>query len=216
MIFLFLSLWGSFKWYPISENDINSNLYEVILNSGEGSSIIMQYGGEENLVKGFIHLYGDIFKGGGMVLLPKEFKITITPENLQLLKRAIPVKNYNRYSALYKAREFMREWKELERESEDNLGISSLENLSLKKLRELLPERVPPTKDEIEKVNIKELESDEIRISEKETERGIIYPRKYYFSFLLIEENWRKRLIPVILHLSPIDETIKKLKRVEE
>lgn len=216
MILLFLSLLGGFKWHSIPEGAINRNLYKVILNTEEGSSMIMRYGGEENLVRGFIHLDYGIFAGGNMVLLHKRFKIKRTPENLILVKRAIEMEKHNRYAALYKGGEFKEEWKELKRETENKLKITSLDDLSRERLREFFPERVLPTKKEIERLKREGLLEEEMEISERESEETVTYPGNIYFSFLLVEENGRERLIPVILHLSPIDELIEKFTEDEE
>ncbi len=216
MILLFLSLWSGFAWHSIPESAIDEDLYEVILNSEEGSSMIMRYGGVENLVRGFIHLDYGIFEGGNMVLLHKRFKIKRTPENLILVKRAIEMKKHNRYAALYKGEKFKEEWKKLKRETESKLRISSLEDLSRERLREFFPERVPPTKKEIERLKMEGLGEEEMRVSEREREEREIYPEKIYFSFLSVEENGRERLMPVILQLSPIDELIGKFTRTEE
>lgn len=209
MILLFLSLWGSFAWHPISEIDIGKNTYETILNSHEGRSVIMQYGGERNLVKGSIRLGADIFKGGEMVLLPKGCQIRRAPENLLLMKRAIELKKYDRYGAFYKEGRLKEEWQELESESAYELGVSSLEAISPERLNEYFPDLVSPSREEMEKVKKESSESVEMR-PEEEREREIRYPEKSYFSFLLIEENGRERLIPVLLRLSPIEELIEK------
>lgn len=209
MILLILSFLSGFQWYPIREASIDENLYNVILNSNEGSSIIMKYGGEENLVKSTIHLGASIFKGGMKVLLPKEFKIKQIPKDIKLLKRHIEMESYDRYSALYKGSEFKEEWNELKRETESKLGISSLDSLPLEEARLLFPERIPPRAEEREKMEKEVLE-------EEEKEESITYPGKNYFSFLLIEEKGRERLLPVILHLSPVEEKLEGFKRIEE
>lgn len=212
MILLFISLLGGFAWYPISGG---ANSYEMVLNSEEGRSIIMQYGGKENLVKSSIPLGAGIFKGGEMVLLPKGLKIKGTPRNLKFMKRAISIEKYDRYSAIYKEGELEAEWEELKSETKSKLGISSLENSSREELREFFPERIHPTKEEMERMEKEGLEREEARLEEERKEE-IEYPAKSYFSFLLIEENGRERLIPVILHLSPIDELIEKFTEDEE
>lgn len=209
MILLLLSFWGGFDWYPL-EVAGEISVYKTILDSQEGSSIIRQYGGEKNLLKGLIHLNSDIFKGGRKVLLPKEYKIKRTPGYLQLIKRDIEIKNYNRYAALYKEGELKEEWRELKAESTNKLGISSLETISYTRLKELFPERISPTKREKGKMREEEIE-------EPENESAFIeeIPAKHFFSFLLIEENGREKLIPVILHLSPIKEAIEMFRRME-
>ncbi|MCK4225597.1 hypothetical protein KAX29_01760 [candidate division WOR-3 bacterium] len=209
MILLFLSFWGSFAWHPISEIDIGKNTYETILNSHEGRSVIMQYGGERNLVKGSISLGASIFKGGEMVLLPKGCQIRRVPENLLLMKRAIKMKKYDRYGASYKEGRLKEEWQELETESAYELGVSSLEAISPERLNEYFPDLVSPSREEMEKVKKEGSENVEMR-PEEEKEREISYPEKNYFSFLLIEENGRERLIPVILRLSPIEELMEE------
>ncbi|MCK4528044.1 hypothetical protein KAW18_11800 [candidate division WOR-3 bacterium] len=203
MILLLLSFWGGFDWYPLEvAGDIS--VYKTILDSQEGSSIIRRYGGEKNLLKGLIHLNSDIFKGGRKVLLPKKYKIKRTPGYLQLIKRDIEIKNYNRYAALYKEGELKEEWRQLKAESTNKLGISSLEAISYTRLKELFPERIIPT----EETGIEEPENESAFIEE--------IPAKHFFSFLLIEENGREKLIPVILHLSPIEEAIEMFRRMED
>ncbi|TET98846.1 MAG: hypothetical protein E3J23_06130 [Candidatus Stahlbacteria bacterium] len=216
MIYLLLYIISSFPWYPISESEIYGNLKEMILNSKEISSIVMRYGGEEYLVNGLIHLDGDVFKGGEMVLLTKDYKIARTPENLQLLNRNIEMEKYNRYTALYREGRLKDEWMELERESEFKLGISSLENLPIDKLRELFPERIRSPEEEMEERGFELLDIEEEGTKEREIEGETKYPRKHYISFILVEENWREKLFPVILHLSPIDEKIEEMRSMGE
>jgi len=205
MILLFLSFLIGFAWYPL-EDVRDMSAYEMVLNSEEGHSIIMQYGGKENLVKSSIPLGAGVFKGGEMVLLIKGLKIKRTPENLKLMKRAISMERYNRYSALYEEGELKAEWEELKRETESKLGISSLEEIPREELREFFPERILPTEEGFER---------EQGTLEKEGKEEIEYPAKSYFSFLLTEENGMERLRIVILHLSPIDELIEKITEEE-
>ena len=213
LVFIFIS---NFPWYPISEDYIYGNLNELIQNSGEISAIVQQYGGEEYLIKGFIHLYGNIFKGGEMVLLPKGYKVTKVPENLKLIKRNIDMKKYNRFTALYKEGELIGEWNELARESEDKLGISSIESLSMDELSILFPRKILPQKEEIERIGTIELHTEEVEFSEEEEDDEIKYPRKNYLSFILVDDGWVERLFPVILHLYPVDERIKELQSMDE
>jgi hypothetical protein len=209
MIYLIISILSSFPWYPISMGGIN-NVYEFILNSDEGSLIISRYGGEEYLMKKIIRLNGDIFSSGVKILLLKEYKIEGVPENLQAIKRPIKMKKYNRFSAIYKEGELKEEWNELVSKSEDELEISSLTDLSLEDFEKLLPEKISTPEKEIKPKN-------DIEDSwELKTEGIKTYPRKHYFSFILIEENFVEKLVPVILNLSPIDEVIQKLENTEE
>lgn len=214
MISLVLIFISNFSWYPISEDFIYENLNELILNSGELSAIFRQYGGEEYIIKGFIHLHGNIFKGGEMVLLPKEYKIIRTPESLKLQKRNIDMKKYNRFTALYREGEFISEWNELARESEDKLDISSIESLSLDELSMLFPQKILPPKEEI--IETIELHTEEVEISEEEKYSEIKYPRKNYLSFILVDDGLVERLFPVILHLCPVDEKIEELQSMDE
>ncbi len=202
MILLLLSFWGGFDWYPLEvAGDIS--VYKTILDSQEGSSIIKRYGGEENLMRGLITLDSGIFEGGVKVLLPKGCKIKRTPEYLRLIKRAIELEYYDRYSALYKEGELEKEWREVKEKAANELGTPSLETISYTRLKEFFPERIIPT--------------EETGIEEPETESAFIkaIPAKHFFSFLLIEENGREKLIPVILHLSPIEEAIEKFIKME-
>ena len=119
------------------------------------------------------------------------------------------MKKYDRYGAFYKEGRLKEEWQELESESAYELGVSSLEAISPERLNEYFPDLVSPSREEMEKVKKEGSENVEMR-PEEEKEREISYPEKNYFSFLLIEENGRERLIPVILRLSPIEELMEE------
>jgi len=212
MILLFISFWSGFAWYPIYGG---ANVYETVLNSEDGLSIINQYGGEENLVKSSIPLGAGIFKGGEMVLLPKGVKIRQTPRSLKFMKRAIEMEKFDRYSAIYKEGDLIREWQDLMSETEGKLGVSSLDRISRERLREFFPVRIHPPEEEMERMNSGELEREETRLEEERKEE-IEYPEKSYFSFLLTEEDGRQRLRIVIMRLSPIDELIEKFNRDKE
>lgn len=216
MINLLILFISSFSWYPISKNFISENFNLMISNSSELSRVVGQYGGEEYIIKGFIHLDGDIFKGGEMVLLPKEYKVMRIPNNLKMHKRNIDMRKYNRYTALYKEGELKRKYSELIRESEDKLGISSLKNSSLNELRELFPMSIMPGKEEMERIEALELYTEEEEISSGNKENVIEYPGEYYLSFILIEDGWIERLFPVILHLCPVEDRIEDLKSLDE
>jgi len=223
MILLFLSLVSGFQWYPINYSP-DKRFYNIIVNSNEGKAIIWRYGGNENLIKMLVHLEGGVFNGGERVLLPKNYKIKMTPLNLQLVPRAIDMRTYRRYSALYNEGELEIKWKELKRESEELLEILSLEQASLDELRELLPDRIPPPRKEMATLNrftdetedLRTLKKDEINLQgeegefEIEEEKEIKIPEEYYFSFILLEENRKERLLPVILYLSPFNELIEE------
>lgn len=212
MILLFISFWSGFAWYPIYGD---ANVYETVLNSEEGLSIINQYGGEGNLVKSSIPIDADIFRGGEMVLLPKGVRIRQTPINLKFMKRAIEMEKYDRYSAIYKEGAFIREWQELESEIESKLGISSLDEISRERLREIFPERIHPPEEETERMSSGVLGSEEAGLVEEGKEE-IDYPTKSYFSFLLTEEDSRQKIRIVVIRLSPIDELIEKFNQDKE
>jgi hypothetical protein len=216
MIILLIFYINSFSWYPITESDIYGNFNETIKNSSEISSIVRQYGGEEYLIKGFIHLDSDIFKGGEMVLLPKEYKVMRIPYNLKMHKRNIDMRKYNRFTALYREGVLKRKYRELIIKSEDELGISSLKNTSINELRELFPTRIMPGREERERIEALELYTEEEEISSGRTEREIEYPKEYYLSFISIEDDWIERLFPVILHLCPVEGRIEELKNLDE
>jgi hypothetical protein len=206
---ILLFLISTFQWYPLQLSEGNLDAYNAILNSNEGNSIIMQYGGEKYVLKGLIPLNGDIFEGGAKVLLPGEYKITRAPENLKFFKR-LKTKKYNRYSAVYKEGELIKIWNELKATSAMELGTSSLDKITKDRLRELIPELNQSNRVEIDEVKDEKLEK------QKEKENINIYPKRYYFSFILVQENGYDKLIPVLLSLKPVDDLINNLLVEEE
>jgi hypothetical protein len=188
-------------------------MYSLIIESEEGSKVIRQYGGEENILKSFIILDGSVFRGGGTVVLPQRYSIKKVPEDLKLLRRSINIDNFKRYSALCEEGEMKDKWEELIEKAEDILSISSLRNVSSGKLGELFPDRIYNKEDKDNKEIIEENIDEESEYLE--TEDKFIIPTKHYFSFISVEEDWHEKLIPVILHLSPLDERIFEIQKKE-
>lgn len=216
MIFLLFSLYGSFQWYSVPGGGSGGQTFKNIVDSREGGSIIEQYGGRENLIKGFIRLDADIFKGGVKVLLDKDLEILRKPENLILLKRSIKKEDEKRYSAVYREGQLKNIWVDLKRSLANQLGFASLDQIEMdrKNLRELFPGKIPPEKEVREEMKDRKPVGDAEKFNP--TEEEIVYPSKSFFSFLLLRGKSGERLIPVILNISPADEIIEEVKKLEE
>jgi hypothetical protein len=190
MLLLFLISFGSFEWQEIEKQGIQG-IYEDIQNS----SVVQSYG-KRNLEKKFIYLDSGIFRGGCKVLFSKGTEIEGLPSGLELMKRAIKMKKFDRYSALYKKGELKGVWEELENESARKLGIPSL---TLQEIRKIFPkENFKNEKGEIEPALI------------FEKIKRVKYPVRIYYSFMEIEENRTRKLIPVVMKLCPMDEKIEE------
>jgi hypothetical protein len=213
MLLIFISFYSNFNWYPLKLDEGDKCMYSLIIESEEGSKVIRQYGGEENILKSFIILDGSVFRGGGTVVLPQRYSIKKVPEDLKLLRRSINIDNFKRYSALCEEGEMKDKWEELIEKAEDILSISSLRNVSSGKLGELFPDRIYNKEDKDNKEIIEENIDEESEYLE--TEDKFIIPTKHYFSFISVEEDWHEKLIPVILHLSPLDERIFEIQKKE-
>jgi hypothetical protein len=199
----------------------DDGVYNAIINSNEAKAIIWRYGGNENLSKMVLHLDGEIFESGEKLLLPKNYKVKDTPINLIIIPRAIQTKLYRRYSVIYKEGVLKNKWEDLKSEIEDSLKISSLENASLNELREHLSAHIPPPTEErtVENRLHKNLENiSDLGIDEeqfKSDQKEVKIPEEYYFSFLLLKEDWDEKLLPVVLHLSPAENKIEDLMEIE-
>jgi hypothetical protein len=189
LFLLILSFHSGFDWVELEKTE-TGEISEVI----KESKLVKRYG-EQNLEKWIIQLTSDIFGGGCKIILSKGTKIERVPEGLKIYKRAIKMKKFDRYSALYEEGELKREWKKLERESADELGNSSL----LEDLGKILSDKRCNTCNEVEE-----------RINPKAMEEltGIEFPSKTYYSFIEIEEKGDVKLIPVVLELCPLADKI--------
>jgi len=191
MLFLLvLSFYSEFEWVQLEGTNARGISEEIM-----ESSMAKGYG-ERNLEKRFIYLASGIFSGGCKVLFSKGTAIEGLPRGLKLMKRAIKMKKFDRYSALYKKGELKQEWKKLERESAEKLRISSL---SLEELRKILPEE-----------NYKEETGEMGTESMYAKMAGIKYPAKTYYSFIEIKENRTVKIIPVVIKLCPLAEKIEE------
>jgi hypothetical protein len=189
LFLLILSFHSGFEWVEVEKTN-PAEIFEVI----KESPVAKRYG-ELNLEKWIIHLTSDIFGGGCKIILSKGTEIRSVPEGLKIYKRAIKMKKFDRYSALYEKGELKREWEKLERESTDKLRNSSLlEDLS----KILSEERCNTCNKEEERINPKAMEE----------LAGIEFPSKTYYSFIEIEEEGNVKLIPVVLELCPLADKI--------
>ncbi len=191
MLFLLvLSFYSEFEWVQLEGTNAGGISREIM-----ESSMAKGYG-ERNLEKRFIYLDSGIFGGGCKVLFSKGTAIEGLPRGLNFMKRAIKMKKFDRYCALYEKGELKQAWEDLEKESARKLGISSL---SLEELRKFLPEE--DYKDE-------EGEIEPGLIVEKMA--GIKYPAKTYYSFIEIKEDRTVKIIPVVIKLCPLAEKIEE------
>jgi len=191
MLFLLvLSFYSEFEWVQLEGTNARGISREII-----AATAAERYG-KRNIEKRFIRLNSGIFSGGCKVLFSKGSEIEGLPRDLKLMRRAIKMKKFDRYSALYKEGELRQEWKKLEKESAEKLGISSL---SFEELGKFLPEE--DYKDE-------EGEIEPGLIVEKMA--GIKYPAKTYYSFIEIKEDRTVKIIPVVIKLCPLAEKIEE------
>jgi hypothetical protein len=190
LFLLILSFYSEFEWYEVGSASGRGNFEEIM-----ESPIVREYG-KHKLEKRFIYLNSGIFRGGCKVLFSKGTEIEGLPRDLKLMKRAIKMKKFDRYSALYEEGELKQVWEELERESAGKLGISSL---TMVEMRKIFPE---------EDFKNEEGEIEPGLILEKM--RGIKYPLRTYYSFIEVEENRTTKRIPVVLILCPMAEKIEE------
>jgi len=183
-----IAIGGRFDWQAIEKRGIEE-MYEEIQNS----SVVESYG-KRNLERWYIHLTSDVFEGGCMIVLSKGTRIGKVPDNLKIVNSGIKMKKFDRYVALYKRGELKREWEKLERESAKKLGISSL---SFEELEKFLPDENYKEGTGAMNAGFEKIES-------------IEFPAKTYYSFMEIEENRTRKLIPVVMELCPIAEKIKE------
>lgn len=189
LFLLILSFYSGFEWVQFEGIDAKGISEEIM-----ESPVVKRYG-KQNLEKRFVRLNSGIFGGGCKVLFSKGTEIRGLPEGLKLMKRAIKMKKFDRYSALYERGELKKEWEKLEKESAEKLGISSL---SFEELKKFLPgEDYKEGTENMEPATIGKI-------------AGIEYPAKTYYSFIEIEENRTVKLIPVVLKLCPIAEKIEE------
>lgn len=191
LFLLILSFHSGFEWIQFERTDAKE-ISEVI----KESKVVKRYGAE-NLEKRFVRLNSGIFEGGCKIILSKGTEIRRIPEDLKIYKRAIKMKKYDRYSALYEKGELKREWEKLEKESAEKLGVSSL---SFEELERFLPER-----------NCEECEEGRVNSGAMDEKMpNIEYPSKTYYSFIEIEEDRTIKCIPVVLTLCPLAQKIEE------
>ena len=90
----------------------------------------------------------------------------------------------------YKEGTLRDEWEKLKRESAKKLGLSSFENLTVEQIMQIKS-----------RVNS---ENQVVRKSKRVNRIVNQYPEKFYISFILIEVNGQRKLLPVVLSISPI------------
>jgi len=190
LFLLILSFYSEFDWYQLEETSVRGISEEIM-----ESPVVRKYG-KDRLRKKYIYLDSGIFGGGSRVLFSKGTEIEGLPKGLKLMRRAIKMKKFDRYSALYEEGELKHVWKELENESARKLGIPSL---TMAEMRKIFPEG--NFKNEEGKIE-PGLMLDKIG--------GIKYPLRIYYSFMEIEENRTRKLIPVVMKLCPMDEKIEE------
>jgi hypothetical protein len=190
LFLLILSFYSEFEWYQLQGPGARGISEEIMK-----SPVVKKYG-KNRIEKRFIYLTSGIFRGGSRVLFLKGSEIRGLPKGLELMKRAIKMKKFDRYSALYEEGELKKVWEELEEESARKLGISSL---SLEKMRKILPRE--------------DYENEEGKIEPGlmlDKIGGIKYPSRTYYSFIEIEEDRTIKRIPVVLKLCPIEDKIEE------
>jgi thiaminase len=192
MLILLLTFLGTYDWYPVE----GVNASKEVLKS----SIVQRFG-KNRLRKSFIKLDAGIFKGGCMALVPEGYKIREVPEGLKFMINYIEVEKYDRYTAVYKSGKLEKEWNKLKRELTENIGGIHFGTPSLKELRE-----------ELISENFIRLDSLSNR-SRTEKKKDIRKPKKVYYSFLLVQKENDRKLIPVLLVLSPAGEIYKEIRR---
>jgi len=192
MFILLLTFLGTYDWYPVRGGEVSKEILE--------SSIVKRFG-EENFRKSFIKLDAEIFEGGCMVLVPKGYRVREVPRGLKMMVNYIEMEKYDRYSAVYEYGELEMGWNDLKRELRDNVGGFRFGTPSLEWLRNrLIPRGVSGSEGSSNR-------------PQSEEDKDIEYPRKIYYSFLLIEKNRKELIIPVLLVLSPVGEIYKELRK---
>jgi hypothetical protein len=182
---------GVFEW-----QEIEGYGAKAITSQIKESSIVKNYG-KGVLKKGLIYFDGGIFTSGNKLVIPEDAKILSAPAGLKISKTNIDIVKHDRYAVKYKESALKDEWQRLKKESAKELGVSSLEGLTVEQIMQI-------------NSGIK-IESSNIRQSKRGGTVRKIYPRKTYISFFLIEINRQRKLLPVVLIISPIGEMMKKI-----
>ena len=158
--------------------------------------MIEEYG-KEILKKSLVHFDDDIFRAGDKLVIPERAKILRIPIGIELKKTDIDIVKHDRYSVKYGEGTLKDEWERLKSESAQKMGVSSLDNLTFEQISDF------SVKIASENVNRKKSKKGNTVFNE--------YPHKSYISFVLIEINGRRKILPVVLSISPIDRLLQNL-----
>lgn len=195
MVFLLLFSFfgnGSFEWVEVKGYDAKSITKQV-----KESSVVINYG-KVILKKSLTHFDSDIFEAGGKLVISEDAEILRVPAGIEVKKTEdVEIVKHDRYSVEYEEGALKDEWVGLKRESAQKIGVSSIDNVTIK--------QIPKFSAKMTSENV------DRRKSRKTNTVTSKYPAKIYFSFILIEVNGERKLLPVVLTISPISELLQDM-----
>ena len=191
LLFSFFGM-GSFEWEEVE-------LYEpkAITKQIRESSVVKGYG-KGVLKKSLIYFNDEIFECGDQLVIPENAEILRVPAGMEVKKTDIEIVKHDRYKLTYKEGSLKDEWASLKSESARLMGVSSFKTISNEQIYKFIAKQ---TSDGANRV--------------KSKRRGIMtskYPTKCYLSFILIDVNGKRELIPVVLAISPLSKLLKSTK----
>jgi hypothetical protein len=185
-LLLFSVVMGGFEW-----QEIEGYGAKAITNQIKESSVVKSYG-KGALKKSLIHFNDRIFKSGNQLVIPEGAKILMAPAGLNISKTDIDIVRHDRYAVTYEEGALKGEWQRLKAKSAKEMGLTSLEDLTAEDMAQIMSRVISG--------------SSNIRQSKRGGTVRNIYSQKTYISFLLIEVKGRRKLLPVVLVISPIGQ----------
>ena len=176
LLFSIVSL-DTFEWEEIKGLGAKAMTKQI-----KNSSVVENYG-RDILKKSLVHFNDRIFESGNKLVIPEEAEILRLPAGLKINKSNIDIVKHDRYAVTYEEGKLKDEWIRLKRESAQEIGVSSLEDLNINQISKALS---------------------------KLNSEGKKYPQKIYISFILIEINRQRELLPVVLIISPIGDLLRE------
>jgi hypothetical protein len=177
LLFSFVTA-GNLEWEEVKDYDAKAITKQI-----KESSVVKGYG-KYMLKKNLIHFDDEIFESGNKLVVPEGTEILRFPMGLEISKTNIDIVKHDRYTVTYEEGKLKDEWIKLKRESAQEMGISSLENLTVGQISKALS---------------------------KMNSEGKKYPQKIYISFILVEITGQRKLIPVVLAIFPIGKLLQSI-----
>lgn len=184
LLFFSLVVADNFEWEEVKYYDTKAITRQI-----KESFAVKNYG-KGVLKKSLIYFDDGIFQSGDKLVIPEGAEILRLPSGLKISSTNVDIIKHDRYAVEYKEGTLRDEWEKLKRESAKKLGLSSFENLTVEQIMQIKS-----------RVNS---ENQVVRKSKRVNRIVNQYPEKFYISFILIEVNGQRKLLPVVLSISPI------------